>query len=253
MARRELGVWFRVAVAVLRPFMVVFTKQRWQGAEHLPPAGGAIVCSNHISHFDPLTLAHFLYDNGRIPRFFAKASLFRVPLVGLVLRSSGQIPVYRDSQDAVHALSAAVAAVRRGECIALYPEGTLTVDPAIWPMTGKTGAARIALMTGAPLIPVAQWGPQQVLPRGGRFPRLLPRRTMHVVAGPSIDLTAFADREVNAQVLAEATELIMSTITALLAPVRGEAEPAVRMQRMRAPRLPALMRRKSPDTGESSS
>lgn len=252
MARREFGMWFRLAVAVLRPFMVLFTKRSWRGGEHLPPAGGVIVCSNHISHFDPLTLAHFLYESGRTPRFLAKASLFSAPVVGLVLKSSGQIPVYRDSEDAVHALSAAVAAVRRGECIALYPEGTLTLDPALWPMTGKTGAARIALMTAAPLIPVAQWGPQDVLPAGAHFPRLLPRRTIHVVAGPALDLAPYAGRTVDADVLAEVTELIMAAITALLAAARGEAGPAVRMQRIRKPKLPAAMRRKNPDMPRSS-
>lgn len=230
----EVGLPFRVGVGVLRPPMQLLTKRDWRGGEHLPATGGVVVCSNHISYFDPLTLAHFLYDNGRTPRFLAKASLFTAPLIGLVLKSTGQIPVYRDSADAVHAFSAAVSAVREGRCIALYPEGTVTQDPAGWPMAGKTGAARIALQTGAPLIPVAQWGPQQVIPRGARFPRLLPRHTMHVAAGPPVDLSRFAGREIDAGVLRDATRLLMTAITGLLAEIRGEAPPDVPMPTWRS-------------------
>ncbi len=242
MRNREQGLWFRFAATLLRPLMMLATCRQWRGAEHLPRTGGVLVCSNHISHFDPLTLAHFLYDNGRRPRFMAKASLFKAPVVGLVLRSAGQIPVFRDSSDAVHAFSAAAEAVSAGECIAMYPEGTLTIDADGWPMTAKTGAARIALSTGAPLVPVAQWGPQQVLPRGGRIPRLIPRRTMHVVAGEPVDLSPYAGREIDARLLLEATELIMDRITALLADLRGEQPPPLRTKRPEIERSPGAIR-----------
>jgi len=228
---RDQGLWFQFAATLLRPLMMVVTRRSWRGAHNVAKTGGVLVCSNHISHFDPLTLAHFLYDNGRAPRFIAKASLFKAPVIGLVLNSAGQIPVFRESSDAVHAFSAAVEAIRAGECVAMYPEGTLTIDAAGWPMTAKTGAARIALSTGAPLLPVAQWGPQRVLPRGGRIPRLFPRRTMHVTAGEPIDLSGYARREIDVDLLREVTELIMDRITALLAEVRGETPPQVRTKR----------------------
>jgi 1-acyl-sn-glycerol-3-phosphate acyltransferase len=195
-----------------------------------------LVCSNHISHFDPLTLAHFIYESGRNPRFLAKSSLFQVPVIGPVLKGAGQIPVYRDSADAAQALSAAIRAVDEGHCVALYPEGTLTHDPHLWPMSGKTGAARIALTTSASVIPVAQWGPHEVMPPGARLPRLLPRRTMHVAAGQPVDLSAFAGREVDADLLRDVTEEIMAAITTLLAPMRHEAAPVVRTQRLRTVR-----------------
>lgn len=252
MSRPERGLWFRLAVTVLRPLMMLLTKRDWRGHEHVPRSGGVVVCSNHISYFDPLALAHFLFDSGRPPRFLAKASLFQAPLVGLVLRSTGQIPVYRESADAVHAFSAAASAVRRGECIALYPEGTLTKDPGGWPMSAKTGAARIALTTGAPLVPVAQWGAQRVIPPGKRFPRLLPRRKIQVVAGPAVDLASFAGREIDRDVLREAAELVMDAITDLLTRLRhGELPPAVRMNRLDAGAPPAAAALGDPDEPRS--
>lgn len=232
MTRQERGPWVRLVAGALRPPMMLLTNRDWRGQEHVPPVGGVVVCSNHISYFDPLVLAHFLYDSGRTPRFLAKASLFQAPLVGTVLKGAAQIPVFRESVDAIHAFSAAVAAVQRGECIALYPEGTLTRDPSGWPMSAKTGAARIALTTGAPLVPVAQWGAERVIPPGKRLPRLLPRHTIRVMAGPPVDLSAFAGHDIDRDVLRAASKLLMDAITEMLAQLRGEAPPAMRMDRL---------------------
>jgi 1-acyl-sn-glycerol-3-phosphate acyltransferase len=225
--RGPLGFWFGLAVVVLRPLMMLLTRRDWRGTEHLPD-GGAVVVVNHVSHSDPLVFAHFIYDNGRLPRFLAKEVLFRVPLVGRVLRGAGQIPVFRESGNAAKAYSAAVDAVRGGELVAVYPEATLTRDPDGWPMVGKTGAARIALATGAPVVPVAQWGPQLLLPPYGKAPRLVPRAVMHVWAGPPVDLSDVAGRPVDAALLREVTERIMTAITELLEQIRGEPAPAVR-------------------------
>ena len=79
------------------------------------------------------------------------------------MRHAGQIPVYRETGRAADAYRAAVAAVRGGEGVAVYPEGTLTRDPDLWPMVGKTGVARLALDDAGPVIPVAQWGAQDLL------------------------------------------------------------------------------------------
>lgn len=232
MARRRIGFWFRLAVVVLRPIMMVVTHRDWRGGERLttgPAAGrGIVVCTNHVSHFDPLVFAHFLYDNGRLPRFLAKEVLFSVFFVGRVLRGTHQIPVFRESSDAAKAYSAAVEAVQRGECVAIYPEATLTRDPAQWPMVGKTGAARVALETGAPVIPVAQWGAQDVLAPYAKRLRLLPPKTVHVYAGPPVDLSEFAGRPVDQPLLREVTEKIMAAITSLLEEIRGEAAPDAR-------------------------
>jgi 1-acyl-sn-glycerol-3-phosphate acyltransferase len=225
---RSIGFWYRLAVVILRPLLMVLTRRDWRGAENLPAEGGFVVATNHVSHVDPLTFAHFLYDNGKLPRFLGKEGLFRLFFVGQVLRGAKQIPVFRESADASRAFSAAVAAVRAGECVAIYPEATLTRDPDLWPMVGKTGAARVALETGAPVIPIAQWGPQQLLPPYAKKPHLLPRPTMHVWAGPPVDLDDVRDRPVDAVLLREVTERIMAAITSLLEEIRQEQAPAVR-------------------------
>jgi 1-acyl-sn-glycerol-3-phosphate acyltransferase len=224
----SIGFWYRLAVVIVRPLLMVLTRRDWRGTEHIPAEGGFVAVTNHVSHVDPLTFAHFLYDNGRLPRFLGKEVLFRLFFVGRVLRGAKQIPVYRESADAAKAFSAAVAAVRAGECVAIYPEATLTRDPELWPMVGKTGAARVALETGAPVVPIAQWGPQQLLPPYSKRPHLFPRTGVHVWAGPPVDLDEFQDRPVDAALLHEVTERIMAAVTALLEEIRDEPAPAVR-------------------------
>jgi 1-acyl-sn-glycerol-3-phosphate acyltransferase len=223
-----LGFWFRLAVVVLKPLMTVFTRRVWRGQENVPRTGGVIVCVNHISYFDPLTFSHFIYDSGRLPRFLAKAKLFEIPLIGRVFRGSGQIPVYRESADAAKAFSASVEAIRAGRCVCIYPEATVTRDPALWPMAGKTGAARIALMTSAPVIPVAQWGAQDVLAPYSKKLRLWPRKTVHVVAGPPVDLSEYQAGGDSSENVRLATDKIVADITDLLAGIRHEKPPATR-------------------------
>ncbi|MBT9254318.1 1-acyl-sn-glycerol-3-phosphate acyltransferase [Phycicoccus sp. MAQZ13P-2] len=225
---------YRFAIAVLRPIFRALTRRRWEGVEHLPTTGGWVVCPNHVSHVDPLAFAHFLVDQGYSPRFLGKDEVFRVPVVGAVLRSADQIPVHRESGSAVDAYRAAVAAVRANKCVAIYPEGTLTRDPGLWPMRGKTGAARVALETRCPVVPVAVWGPQEMLPPYARVPRLLPRPVMRVRAGRPVDLADLYDLPVTAEVLAEATRRIMAAITTELEVLRGEPAPAERFDPRRA-------------------
>ncbi len=207
--------------------MRLFTSHDWRGAEHLPSTGGFVVCSNHISDADPIALAHFLYDNGHPPYFLAKAALFTPPVVGRIVRGAGQIPVYRDGPDAVKAFAPAVDAVRQGKCVAIYPEATVSRDPQLWPMTGKTGAARVALETGCPLIPVAQWGAQALLPYHAYVPRLVPAQADagagRAARGPR---PTCAQGPMDVTVLREATARIISAITGLLAQLRvGETPP----------------------------
>ncbi len=244
---KSLGCWYRLAIVLLRWPLLLLTRRDWHGAEQLRAevAGdgsqqGVIVCPNHISWFDPLQTAHFLYDNGRPPRYLGKEAVFRIPVIGRIIRGAGQIPVYRDTVDAARSVSAAVAAVDRGECVVVYPEGTITRDPDLWPMTGKTGAARIALATGAPLIPLGIWGAQEVIAPYGRRLRLLPRKTMHVVAGPPVDLSDLVDADVSTETLRIATDRLMAAITGLVEQLRDEPAPVTRFERPRegGPRAP---------------
>jgi 1-acyl-sn-glycerol-3-phosphate acyltransferase len=226
--RAKLGWAMRFVVTVLRRPLMILTRRDWRGVENLPTSGGCVVAVNHVSEVDPMPFAHFLFDNGRIPRFLGKAEVFKVPIAGRILTSAGQIPVYRLSDDAAQAFSAAVAAVEKGECVVVYPEGTLSRDPGMWPMIGKSGAARIALTTRCPVIPCAQWGPQEILAPYARRPRLLPRKVMRITAGPPVDLDDLRGQEITTQLLATATERIMAAITALLEEIRGEHAPAQR-------------------------
>lgn len=216
---------------------MTLTRRDWRGWEHVPETGGAIVVTNHISHVDPLTFAHFLYDSGRLPRFLAKSGLWKVPFVRSVLRGAKQIPVLRETGDASQAYSSAVDAVRSGELVVIYPEATLTRDPALWPMVGKTGAARVALETGAPVIPVAQWGPHELLPPYSKRPALFPRKTMQVRAGSPVQLDDLRDRGIDAALLDEASERILTAITRILEEIRGATAPGTRFD-VRREQLP---------------
>jgi 1-acyl-sn-glycerol-3-phosphate acyltransferase len=225
---KNIGGAFRFIIIVVKPLLWVFTKRDWRGVEHIPESGGAVIAANHLSHVDALMFGHFIYDNGRLPRFLAKSGVFKNKLFGAIFRSAGQIPVYRETADAGNALRDAVKAVEDGELVAVYPEGTITRDPDVWPMAAKSGAARIALTTGCPVIPVAQWGPHHILAYGERRPKLFPRKTMVLWAGPPVDLADLRGLPQNSETLKAATDRIMDAITAMLAEIRGEAAPAVR-------------------------
>ena len=232
---KKLGGWYTLAISLLRGPMLLLTTRDWQGAEHLQaqllPDGsqvGIVVCPNHISWFDPLECAHFLYDNGRPPWYLGKEAVFEIPLIGRIVRGAGQIPVARETDHAHDAADAAVAAIHRGECVVVYPEATISRDPQLWPMTGKTGAAQIALATKAPLVPLGMWGAQEVIPPYRKTFHILPRRKMSVHAGPPIELSDLYDRPVDAETLRLATDRIMSAITALVQDIRGEQAPAQR-------------------------
>ena len=234
-AQSPRGFWYRFISAVLRPLLLAATARDWRGGQYLRIDGGIVVAMNHLSWYDPLVAAHFVNDNGRPVRFLAKAEIFKVPVLGTILKSAGQIPVQRGNSDAAAgSLRAAFAAIEDKQCVVIYPEGTLTRDPKLWPMTAKTGAARIALMTGAPVIPAAQWGPQEVLAPYSKRLRLFPRKTMHVWAGPEVDLDDLRALPVSAATLREATERIMRDITKILASQRDEVPPAVPLDRRTA-------------------
>ena len=230
---RPLTPTFWFAVATLWPTLTVTTKRDWQGTENLrrtyPPDDGIVVVANHISWFDPFSLCHILWNHGRPPRILVKDTLFRAHGIKHIMRGAGQIPVARETQDASAAVAQAVAAVRDGEAVVLYPEGTITRDEQLWPMTGRTGAARIALETGAPVIPIAQWGPQDVIRPYRKEFHLLPRKTMHLRVGPPVDLDDLRDQPITAEVLDEATTRIIDAITGLLAHLRGAEPPAQRL------------------------
>lgn len=227
--KMKLGASYRAAEVLLWPPFMAATRRDWHGAQNLGSHGeGIVVAANHISFIDPLALAHYLHDNGRPPRFMGKQSVFEVPVVGRLIRNAGQIPVAR-GLDPSRALAEAVAAVNNGECLVMYPEGTITRDPGVWPMRGRTGALRVALETGAPLIPIAQWGANKIMAPYSKVVRALPPKTIQITAGPALDIDDLRGQPMTGTVLEEGTERLMDAITELLAGIRGEEPPAQRL------------------------
>lgn len=213
--------------AIARPLLNLMMSKTWEGTEKLP-AGGFIAAPNHCTEIDPLVVGHMLYNQKRAPHFLAKASLFKVPGLGPLLTATKQVPVERSTAGANRSLQVAQEIVAEGGAIIIYPEGTLTRDPDLWPMKGHTGAARLALEGGIPVVPIAHWGAHEVFPRYGKRFHLFPRKRSRVLVGDPVDLSAFSGRPLDKATLTEATDVIMDAITALLASLRGEQPPAER-------------------------
>jgi 1-acyl-sn-glycerol-3-phosphate acyltransferase len=241
MSRRADGsysnAWRGVSKIILRPAIRAVMKHDWQGQEHIPRTGGVIVAVNHLSYADVLAVALFCDQAGRYPTFLAKSGLFKIKGLGHILGRLGQLPVYRGQADAALVLRDAEQGVKDGACVVFYPEATVTRDPQMWPMVAKTGVARLALATGAPVIPVAHWGAQYVLPYGSIRPHLIPRRTVRILAGPPVDLSEFEGQPIDTKTMRAATDKIMADVAALVGKLRGEDAPA-------EPYHPAVARRK---------
>src|SRR2546430_1347904 len=228
----------RGTTIVLPPIIKAMMKRDWHGQEHIPRDGGVIIAPNHLSYADWAAVALFTYQAGRYPFFLIKSSAFDVRLLGPFLRDCGQLPVHRDRADAtlvVKELKDAEASLRAGGCLIVYPEGTASRDPDLWPMVGKTGVARLALTTGAPVIPVAHWGAQAILPYGSTKPHLVPRHLVRMLAGPPVDLSAYRGQPLGREVLRGATAAVMADVTGLLAQLRGKEPPAVPFDPVAAP------------------
>ena len=219
--------WRLMTVVVLRPLLQALIRNKWEGLENIPRRGPVIFAPNHMSYVDWGTDALFFQANGRYPTFMIKSGAFKVPFIGWVLHKAGQLPVYRGAADAALVLKEAEKRLALGAAVIVYPEGTATRDPRLWPMVAKTGVARLALTTGAPVIPVAHWGTYDILPYGSTKPRFFPRKTVRTIAGPPVDLSQWAGQARSAKALQAATEKIMADVTSLVADLRGETPPAV--------------------------
>jgi 1-acyl-sn-glycerol-3-phosphate acyltransferase len=221
---------FRFIAYSLLPMMNVLARYRVHGLENVPAAGSFVVAPNHYSNIDPIVIGLGLWRSGRMPRYLAKASLFRNPVVGALLLKAEQIPVERsgNSRDGVGPLKQAQDIAAAGHAVVIYPEGSLTRDPDGWPMRGKYGAVRTAMDAGIPLIPAASWGAQLVMPQKTNRISVFPRKTVDIVFGEPVDLSDFAGRPRDSRVLAEATARLMAAITALVEDLRNETAPVER-------------------------
>lgn len=215
------------AAAIVRPANMLMMRRDWKGQENLPDTG-MILAVNHISDLDPLYMGHMVYSTGRLPHFLAKKELFELPAVGKLITSMKQIPVDRTGRS-IDSLKMAEEVLARDGVIIIYPEGTTTKDPDMWPQIGRLGMIRLALTTGAPVIPVGQWGVHETLPKGDKLPKLFPRRTSAIRVGTESDLEWLRTMGKPGQRdLTDATEQVMSEITDLMAPLREGTPPETR-------------------------
>ena len=207
------GFWIRLCVVVLYPLDSALFRIRWHHLDRIPEHGGVLLAVNHISQADTAAMARMVWQAGRIPRFLIKSGVFDWPIVGRVMQGAGQIPTFRGSSDAHESLNAANAALRDGECVIIYPEGTITRDPEYWPMTGKTGVARLILDNpDVPIFPIGQWGAHRSLARGGRF-RPIPRKRHEASVGERLDFSRYRGKEHTAELLRSIADEVMAAIT----------------------------------------
>jgi 1-acyl-sn-glycerol-3-phosphate acyltransferase len=216
----------RFAASILIPLVRSMFRLEVEGIEKLPKKGSFILVANHVTNVDALAVAYFIYRYlNRGPHFLAKESLFRIPVIGQVITAAGQIPVYRSTHRNDGPLRAANQYLAAGHCIAIFPEGTLTRDPELWPMRGRSGAVRLALETNVPVYAIAHWGSEQILPTYGAKFRPNPFKKVRILVGGEIDLAKYRKKQLTPTETAEATELVMDTITALVEKLRGEKAP----------------------------
>jgi 1-acyl-sn-glycerol-3-phosphate acyltransferase len=223
--REKGGFWVGLTAVFFYPMTWMVGRWRVEGMDRIPASGPVLVVANHISYLDPVFSAVFVHRALRVPRFLAKDSLWRLPVFGRIMAGSGQIPVYRDSADAQQSLRAGIEALREDKLVLIYPEGTITKDPAGWPMRSRTGVARLALSSDAPVVPMVHWGTLDVYDHYRKKFRPLPRKEIVVRCGDPIDLSAFRGRPVDAALLREVTDHLMVEVRELLAQVRGESAP----------------------------
>jgi 1-acyl-sn-glycerol-3-phosphate acyltransferase len=193
--------------------MKVWFNLRFDGLENIATEGPAIVACNHISYLDQFSYGLFVEKAGRRPRFLAKAELFTNPLVAKVLHGTGQIPVNRGTGD-LAPLRSANEALGKGKVVVLFPEGTVTKRPDFLPQEGRTGVARLALMSGVPVTPLASWGSQHVWQKSGRG-SLKFGRPVWLKAGPPIDFSSRGYDPEDPEVWREITAEVMDALTDL--------------------------------------
>jgi len=181
--------FYSFAKGVLTPIMTPWVKFSVTGEENLPTEGGFLLVSNHLSNVDPLCLCWYFMKRNTAVRFLAKKSMFSVPVFGWIIKGMGLIPVNRDSNPSA-VLAPTREALTAGEVVGIYPEGTLTRDPDQWPMEFKSGAARLALDTGVTVIPLSQWGPQDIMaPYNAKGMDMRPGRRISYHFGAPVDLS----------------------------------------------------------------
>lgn len=214
-----LEPWYHIAKAVLLPPFKLWFNWHFEGLDLIPNEGPIIVVGNHLSYVDPFAHGYFVVRAGRRPRFLGKQELFENWFTRMVLLGAKQIPVRRGSGE-TRPLEDAIRALEAGEVVFIYPEGTSVTDhPDFLPGRGKTGAARLALETGAPILPVGTWGGQYVWLRSGRQ-SLKFGRPIWLKAGESIEVSAHREGADETDLVHELTDRLMGELGALVDDLR---------------------------------
>ena len=208
----------QLALAFVRPELIRFAKFDVAGTEHIPRTGPAILCGNHRSYFDPVAVGMALGRAGRTARFLGKKEVFDAPVVGPLARAFGGIRVDRGT-GSDEPLKEAAVALEAGQVVALMPQGTIPRGPAFFDplLKGRWGAARLAQLTSAPVIPLGLWGTEKVWPRSSRVPdvtAVVRPPTVRVRVGPPVELLHRS--------LQRDTDRIMEAIVDLLPPEARE-------------------------------
>ena len=224
--RRQAEFRWRTIAFLVLPIFGMMVKLRIKPGSALPLEGPFILSPNHYSEIDPIVMGVVVWKLRRTPRFLAKSSLFKVPALGWLMRFTGQIPVEREVGAKLgEPLKEAALLVERGQGVIVYPEGTLTKDPELWPMKGKSGAIRMALEQGIPLYPAAYGGTQNWMGHYAKKIRVFPRTTIDAVVGPPLDLTKYQGKPLTRDLVEKATAELMDEVARLLADLRGEPQP----------------------------
>ena len=210
--------WFQAVRWTLFPALRVWFRWRFEGLEHIPARGPAIIACNHASYLDPPATAYAVVRAHRRPRFLAKQELFRAPGLKWVMKGAHQIPVARGTGAQGASLVAANEALARGEIVVVYPEGTVTKREDGLPMEGKTGTVRLALASGVPITPMVSWGSAPVWQKSGPG-SLRPGRPVWIRVGTPIDLSergvSTEDHDGVDALTAELMDVLTREVTAL--------------------------------------
>lgn len=224
--KRENSFVFWLVASLLAPLIRLMFNVKTEGTENLPK-GGYILVANHVNYLDPLAFAYSVYlQMKRTPHYLAKESLFRIPIIGALLPKVGQIPVYRTGRSNDEPLRAAVNFLKAGQVVVVFPEGTLTRDPDLWPMRGKSGAIRLAIELGLPIVPAGHWGIEKILGTYSKKFRPNPFHVVNVKIGKPLSFPELRKEGVTSQEVTAATAKVMNAIAAIVGELRGEKPPA---------------------------
>ena len=204
----------RLALSFTHPLFLPFAKFDIDGVDNIPASGPAIIVGNHRSYFDPMAMAVTIGRTDRTVRFLGKKEVFDAPIIGQIAALMGGIRVDRGT-GSDEPLRAAAEALEAGDMVAVMPQGTIPRGKAFYDpnLKGRWGAARLAAMTGAPVIPIGLWGTEKVWPRSARLPNVL-----NIVDPPVVTIRVGAPVPLKLQSPDADTKRVMRALMDLLPP-----------------------------------